>query len=162
MGLFSVYPIHVSEAAMCTGEQGSRPELTLATCLQLNWFSSSQNLQLQIHPDFTKSFWRLHSSSFKCVPLFLRRQFSVKPKICSLDSVALPADLWSRLYSSCYILYLVGDILGQNKAAFFFWPICCDFIEMLRVLALTHVHTHWSQYMLIFRGDSLPGSFTLM
>ena len=148
--------MYLSEAAMCTGEQGSRPELTLATCLQLNWFSSSQNLQLEIHPRFYQVVVETSFQFFQmCASL------SPSPVFCSLDSVALPADLWSRLYSSCYILYLVGDILGQNKAAFFFWPICCDFIEMLRVLALTHVHTHWS-HLLIFRGDSLPGSFTLM
>ena len=114
MGLFSVYPMHVSEAAMCTGEQGSRPELTLATCLQLNWFSSSQNLQLEIHPRFYQV---VVETSFQ----FFQMCGSVSPSpvFCSLDSVALPADLWSRLYSSYYILYLVGDILGQNKAVFF-------------------------------------------
>ena len=67
-----------------------------------------------------------------CLFSLVAGQFSIKPKICSLGSVATPAKLGWRLFSSCCIFDLVGDIL--------LWPLC--FIRMLRVLVLTHAHSH--------------------
>ena len=108
----------ISWASICRGGQGSHWELPLATCLELNWFCSSRNLQLGIHPDFATLSRRYSSSSISVLEgilaVFLPDKFSVKSKICSLDSLMLPAKSW--LYPSCYIFLFVGIICSGTHS----------------------------------------------